>query len=211
MGFATVRLRPETYVVARDYGRLVHAHSQLEGAHNTPAAEERYNELSQIKGKYGELAFLRWVMSERLFPSHTPFRNDYRRRVDQDDFIINGVQLEVKSKRRGKASTYPPPGHYNANLGLFGLADHLYYVFVEICGDGRFEDGPECLILGWADRALIESKGRPVKPGRESDGANFPFQRHDWDIYVRDLREPATLIELLRERRDAAVLNSRGR
>ena len=91
------------------------------------------------------------------------------------------------------------------------LADQLYYVFVEICGGGRFEDGPECLILGWADRALIESKGRPVKPGRESDGANFPFQRHDWDIYVRDLREPATLIELLRERRDAVVLGSRGR
>lgn len=151
------------------------------------------------------------MMSEGLYPSHTPFRNDYRRRVDEDDFIFNGVQLEVKAKRRGEASTYPPRQNYNVNLGLFGLADHLHYIFVEICGAGRFEDGPECLILGWADRALIESRGRPVAPGTTSDGANFPFRRHDWDIYIRDLREPTTLVALLRERRDAVAYENRTR
>ena len=199
--FIAIDMHRKFYSIAKAYGNLVHRHSLLPGAHNTPAAEPQNHVLSHVKGKYGELAFLKWLMNdEGMLPSHTPFRNDYTQKVEQDDFIVNGIQIEVKAKRRDK-SPFPPHEHYNVNLGKSGLEDALY-AFIEIDPGGAFEDGPRCLLLGWADSARIRAIGKQLHPGTTSDNGNFSFARHDWDIPINGLYKPKDLIDRLQESRD---------
>ena len=119
-------------------GTMVYDHSQEPGAHNTPAAEEGNDRLSHLKGKYGELVFSEWLSANRLAASHTPFRDNYRVKVFDDDFIINQKRVEIKTKRRGEASAFPPSIKYNVNMGLRDLS-HDIYVFVEIDPTGSFE------------------------------------------------------------------------
>ena len=198
----TIRMLPKFHATASAYGRLVQRHSELPGSHRTPAAEAGNDLLSHVKGKYGELAFMKWLMSEGMLPSHTPFRNDYTRKVVEDDFIVNGIRIEVKAKRRRESSPFPPPANYNVNLGKSGLEASLY-VFIEISPKASFEDGPPCLMLGWADQQLIRSVGVRTEPGTRSDAGNFTFKRHDWDIAIGKLREAAGLLVLLRAASDA--------
>ena len=200
----------KSYASAEMYGRIVYAHSQREGAHNTPAAEEKNNLLSHIKGKYGEIAFLRWLLIRGFFPSHTPFRNDYTIKNQDDDFIVNGVRVEVKSKRRGSRSPFPPPSHYNVNLGMRTLEKGALYAFIEIGNKGTFEDCREALLLGWATTSRIEAVGRRVTPQSTSDNGNFSFQRYDWDIAIADLFPPDELQQYLTDRRDKYNFEARG-
>jgi hypothetical protein len=179
------------------YGELLHHHSLLPDSHCTPAADPEHNIRSHIRGKYGELAFLAWALAAGLPPSHTPFRADYTRRCADDDFVIHGRRIEVKTKKRGAASPWPPPEHYGANLGVSGL-DNALYVFVEIapgsCVPGM---GPECALLGWADRELIEARGQRVQPGSVSANGNFTYRRHDWHIPIGVLQTVESLAEAL--------------
>jgi hypothetical protein len=112
-------------------GRLVHEHSQQPGAHRTPAAELGNDVLSHAKGKYGELAFQLWLAQQEFTTTHTPFRDDYTRKVPDDDFIVNGIRFEIKTKMRNPRSPFPPPSHYNVNLGKKEIEEAIH-VFIEV-------------------------------------------------------------------------------
>ncbi|MDB5072341.1 MAG: hypothetical protein JWM87_3452 [Candidatus Eremiobacteraeota bacterium] len=174
------------------YGNMVHEHSQIPGAHNTPAAEEGNDIVSHVKGKYGELLFARWLADKSLTPAHTPFRSDYSRKVDDDDFVVGGVRIEVKAKRRGLNSPFPPALRYNVNMGRRGL-EHDVYVFIEVDPRGPIEANPPALIVGWATPRLIQKVGVETWPGKTSDNGDFTFKRYDWDIEIRNLYKPIFL------------------
>ena len=188
---------PGSGSTATRYGELVHGHSQLPGAHNTPAAEEGNDVLSHVKGKYGELLFARWLDDNSLKPTHTPFRDDYSRKIDDDDFIVNGIKIEIKTKRRGMDSPFPPPLRYNVNMGRRGL-EHDIYVFIEVDPRGLIETDPAARIVGWATPRLIRNVGVETWPGKVSDNGDFTFKRYDWDIEIRHLYKPSLLLQQLR-------------
>ncbi len=177
-------------------GALVHEHSQRPGAHRTPAAEMGNDVLSHAKGKYGELAFHLWLTQQGFEPTHTPFRDDYTRKVPDDDFIVNGARLEIKTKMRKVSSPFPPPAHYNVNLGKKEIEDAIH-VFVELSGKVDLADNPAAVIVGWATPALIAAKGQRTWPGKLSDNGAFTFKRHDWDLMISDLLPPASLAEAI--------------
>lgn len=174
------------------YGNLVYEHSQLPGAHNTPAAEEGNDIISHEKGKYGELLFAKWLDEKSLTATHTPFRNDYSRKVLEDDFIVGGINIEVKTKRRGVDSPFPPALRYNVNMGRKGL-EHDIYVFIEVDPKGELKEDPSASIVGWATPPLIRKFGIETWPGKRSDNGKFEFQRYDWDIEIRYLYKPVLL------------------
>jgi hypothetical protein len=184
------------FATARRYGELVVSHSELPGSHCTHASNPSFNTLSHIKGKYGELAFLKWCMSSGLVPSHTPFRHDYRQKCPDDDFIVNGHRVEVKAKRRGVRSPFPPLPTFAVHVGKVGL-DAGIYVWLEIDPHTPFEDGPACHLIGWGDADLIRAKGQRVAHGSISAGSKFTWQRPDWQVLVADLRPAETLLPLL--------------
>lgn len=181
-------------------GRLVHEHSQQPGAHRTPAAELGNDVLSHAKGKYGELAFQLWLTQQEFTATHTPFRDDYTRKVPDDDFIVNGTRFEIKTKMRNPRSPFPPPSHYNVNLGKKEIEDAIH-VFIEVSGQARIIDSPPALIVGWASPALIAAKGQRTWPGKPSDNGAFTFKRYDWDLAIRDLLPPATLVQAIRNQK----------
>ena len=174
------------------YGNLMYEQSQLPGAHNTPAAEEGNDIISHVKGKYGEILFANWLDNNSLAPTHSPFRDDYTKKVANDDFIVNGLNIEVKTKRRGVSSPFPPQLRYNVNMGRKGL-EHDIYVFVEVSPHGEIEANPDALIVGWATPRLIRQAGIETWPGKKSDNGRFTFKRFDWDIEIRHLYKPALL------------------
>lgn len=178
-------------------GRLVHEHSQLPGAHRTPAAEAGNDILSHAKGKYGELAFHAWLIHQDLVPTHTPFRDDYTRKVAEDDFIVKGVRLEIKTKMRKVSSPFPPPSRYNVNLGKKEIEDAIH-VFVELSCKVAITDNPAALILGWAPPALIAEKGEKTWPGKRSENGIFTFQRYDWDLKISDLLPSSGLLTAIK-------------
>ena len=184
-------------VAAWRLGNLVHLHSQRPGAHNTPSAEHGNEVLSHAKGKYGELAFNNWLVQLDLEINHTPFRDDYTRKEVRDDFIVNGQRLEIKSKMRTEASSFPPKDYYNVNLGKKEIED-VIHVFVEISGRRRLVEGPPALIVGWATPDLIRAKGEETWPGKVSDNGRFTFKRHDWDIAISDLLDASLLADKLK-------------
>lgn len=171
---------------------MVYDHSQEAGAHNTPSAELGNEVLAHVKGKYGELLIGRWLIHEKLLPSHTPFRNDYSRKVDEDDYIVNGVTIEVKAKQRGSSSPFPPRLSYNVNMGRRGL-EHDIYVFVEIDPQKLISEDPDGMILGWATPERVRSVGSEIIPGATSDNGRFTFKRYDWDIRIGALYKAADL------------------
>ncbi|WOS67193.1 MULTISPECIES: hypothetical protein [Sinorhizobium] len=177
-------------------GLLVHEHSQYPGAHRTPAAEAGNDVLSHAKGKYGELAFHEWLVRQSVTPTHTPFRNDYTRKVLDDDFVVNGLRLEIKTKMRKVSSPFPPPVHFNVNLGKKEIEDAIH-VFIELSSKVKIVDNPAAIIVGWAPPALIADKGVGTWPGKESDNKAFTFKRYDWDLNIRDLLPPAGLIKAI--------------
>lgn len=177
-------------------GQLVHDHSQRPGAHRTPAAELGNDVLSHAKGKFGELAFHQWLMSRQFVPTHTPFRDDYTRKVEEDDFIVHGVRVEIKTKMRGTSSPFPPPARYNVNLGKKEIEDALH-VFIELSGKVSLKDDPPALIVGWATPDHIAAIGRQIRPGMISDNGAFPFKRHDWDLSISDLFAPMNLLDAI--------------
>ncbi|MBB5716816.1 hypothetical protein [Sphingomonas aerophila] len=184
-------------VAAWQVGQLVHDHSQLPGAHRTPSAELGNDVLSHAKGKYGELAFFDWLLEIGLTPDHTPFRGDYTKKVAEDDFIVNGHRLEIKSKMRSDASPFPPKATYNVNIGKQEIENALH-IFVEISGKRPLEEGPLAIILGWATPALIRARGQRTWPGKVSANGRFTFKRHDWDLAISDLLKPELLVDELR-------------
>lgn len=190
---------PNTGEEARRLGELIQAHSQEPGAHKTPAAEEGNDVLSHVKGKYGELLFHIWLIHNGLEPDHIPFRDDYRQKVEQDDFMLGKAHIEIKTKRRGIDTTFPPPTHFNVNMGVRGLNDNLIYVFIEIDPKGEILDNPNAVILGWATSDLIRQHGQETWPGKISANGKFRFRRYDWDIAIRFLYHSETLMgELMR-------------
>lgn len=178
------------------YGRMVHKHSLLPGAHRTPAAEEGNDILSHSKGKYGELLFLDWLKRNNFLPSHTPFRDDYSRKVDDDDFIVNGTRIEIKAKMRGESSPFPPPLRYNVNLGKKEI-EKAIHVFIEISPRKPLSADPPALILGWALPQHIRQSGVKTWPGKLSDNGRFTFKRYDWDIAIGFLIRPEFLTKYL--------------
>ncbi len=174
------------------WGRLVHEHSQRAGAHSTPAAEPGNDVLSHAKGKYGELVFQLWLTQQGFSASHTPFREDYTKKVPEDDFIVNGVRFEIKTKMRGQKSPFPPRLNYNVNLGKKEI-ENAIHVFIEVSGKTELIEDPEALLVGWAPPQLIAEKGQQTWPGKLSDNGKFTFQRHDWDLAIGDLLPPRDL------------------
>lgn len=177
---------------AARYGNLVYNDSQKEGAHNTPAAEAGNDIVAHTRGKYGELLFAQWLAEHDFIPMHTPFRNDYRRKVDDDDFIVNGLRVEVKAKQR-TASPFPPRLNYNMNMGRRGL-EHDVYVFVEIQSGIEIAHAPKALIVGWATPRSMRQFGIETHPGKRSDNVRgWTFKRYDWDIQIRNLYKASLL------------------
>lgn len=115
-----------------------------------------------------------------------------------DDFIVNSIRVDVKTKRRNKTKAFPPPLGYKVNMGSFALK-HDLYVFVEVEPRrvGPIENDPAAVILGWGTPELVEAVGTKVKPGHKSDGVGFGFgfERYDWDIEIGTLYTPQTLRE----------------
>ncbi|MBM6577857.1 hypothetical protein KCP91_15845 [Microvirga sp. SRT01] len=195
--FFELPCHPQDGATAWHLGNLVHIHSQRLGAHNTPSAEHGNEILAHAKGKYGEIAFHNWLITLGLVISHTPFRDDYTQKVGDDDFIVNGHRLEIKSKMRTDASSFPPKPYYNVNLGKKGIEEAIH-VFVEISGRDPLDRAPPALIVGWATPDLIRKKGEQTWPGKLSDNGRFTFKRHDWDIAISDLFDPFSLSSILK-------------
>lgn len=180
------------------YAQLIYQHSQLPGAHNTPAAIKGEDYLSHLKGKYGEVLFYTWLKQQQgLRITHTPFREDYTKKCKWDDFIVNRIQVEVKTKRRSVRSIFPPPMHYNANIGQRSMFDYVY-VFVEVDPVGEIINNPTGVITGWADLPLLRERARIIHAGDLSDTGTFRFGKDDWDININDLYSPGSLLERLR-------------
>lgn len=178
------------------YGNLVYDDSQKVGAHNTPAAEEGNDIVAHTRGKYGELLFARWLAEHEFVPTHAPFRDDYTRKIEDDDFIVNGIRVEVKAKQR-TASPFPPRLNYNMNMGRRGL-EHDVYVYVEIQSGVEIASGPKALIVGWATPRSVREFGVETHPGKPSDNVRgWTFKRYDWDIQIRNLYKPSMLQRFL--------------
>lgn len=191
---------PECGHDAWRFAKLVQEHSLRPGAHRTPAAELGNDVLSHAKGKYGELVFQLWLSQQGLTATHTPFRDDYTRKVPDDDFIVNGTRFEIKTKMRKSSSPFPPPGNYNVNLGKKEIEDAIH-IFVEMSGQVDIFDNPPAVIVGWASPGLIAEKGQRTWPGKRSDNGAFTFKRHDWDLAIRDLFSPGTLASAIHNRK----------
>lgn len=177
-------------------GRLVHEHSLRPGSHRTPAAEQGNDVLSHAKGKYGEIAFYEWLKSQGIDPEHTPFRVDYTKKVDDDDFIIGGRRVEIKTKMRKVSSQFPPKLHYNVNLGKKTIED-VIHIFIEVSGKKSLVNDPDAIIVGWAPPELIAERGQETWPGKWSDNGDFTFKRFDWDLAIRELLNPSLLLKAL--------------
>ena len=178
------------------YGSLIYSDSQKPGAHNTPAAEEGNDIIAHTRGKYGELLFYRWLTEHNFTPTHTPFREDYTKKVEDDDFIVNGVRIEVKAKQRTK-SPFPPYLNYNVNMGRRGL-EHDVYVYIEIQSGMDIADNPKATIVGWATPRLVRKFGIERTPGTPSDNIrDWTFKRYDWDIQISTLYKPSLLESFL--------------
>lgn len=197
LAFLELPCSPQDGVTAWRLGNLVHLHSQRLGAHNTPSAEHGNEVISHAKGKYGEIAFYNWLLRLGFDVSHTPFRDNYTEKVMDDDFVVNGQRLEIKSKMRTDASSFPPKPYYNVNLGKREV-EEVVHVFVEISGRQRLNNGPPALIVGWATPDLIRAKGEQTWPGKVSANGRFTFKRYDWDIAISDLLDAAALADMLR-------------
>jgi hypothetical protein len=81
------------------------------------------------------------LIHQDLVPGHTPFRDDYTRKVEEDDFIVNGARLEIKTKMRKESSPFPPPPGYNVNLGKKEIEEAIH-VFVELSSKVKLTDNP---------------------------------------------------------------------
>jgi hypothetical protein len=194
--FVSLKTGADCSIKARHYAQLVHDHSQLPGAHETPAAECGNDFLSHFKGKYGEAVFDNWLATQGWKPTHQPFREDYTRRVDLDDFVVHGVQIDVKTKKRGEASPYPPLVEYNVNLGK-ATVDAILHIFLELDPRASLDGAPAAVMLGWATKRSIETLGYKTWPGKLSENGRFTFKRHDWDLKIRHLYKPALLKDYL--------------
>jgi hypothetical protein len=199
--------KPGMGTEALRYAKLVEAHQLLPDSHYTPSAEPGRDLLSHLIGKYGELLLQEWFITHHIDPIHAPFRDDYRKKVHEDDFVYNRFLIEAKAKRRGDLS-YLPKISWKVNVGVKQL-HHDIYIFFEIGRINKNEINPEQItdfandppaaFVGWATQKLIRERGIEVVPGTHSDNDNHIFKRYDWDILISNLYQPSLLLPYLQD------------
>ena len=136
-------------------------------------------------GKIGEVAFFKYCMENGIAVKHTPFRDDYSRLNDKDDFIISIMGVDRKVEVKTASLRFPLPDNLRLyyNKKQYESKEDYDYLVVFVAVN---HEVTEIKLLGWLHASDIADY--PIRNNLSSPAYAIPLKNlKDMRVFVEEV------------------------